>query len=168
MEGATKLYSRMAAWALVRAALAGLVALAGLATSLAHANSQTELKLTVLIRKHASLQVLSQPSSIQITGADVARGYVEVATPVQVAVKSNTEQGYLLVFDNQGDFFRQARVRGLPTDVQLGTSGGAVAQRASGRGMSQVTLALAFRFELSQAAREGVYAWPMQLSVTPL
>jgi hypothetical protein len=168
MGSTTKLYSRTAASALARTALVALVGLAGLTTSLAHANSQTELKLTVLIRKHASLQVLSQPSSIQITGADVARGYVEVATPVQVAVKSNTEQGYLLVFDSQGDFFRQARVRGLSTDVQLGTSGGTVAQSASGRGMNQVTLALAFRFELAPSAREGVYAWPMQLSAMPL
>ena len=74
----------------------------------------------------------------------------------------------LLVFDNHGDFFRQARVRGLTGDVQVGAGGGQVAQRTAGAGVSRVTLALSFRFELSESAREGVYAWPMQLSAMPL
>lgn len=153
---------------LLRVALLSLAAFAAVGSTLAHASSQTEIKLAVLVRKHASLQVLSQPGSISITEADIARGYVEVTTPMRVAVKSNTEEGYLLVFDNQADFFRQARVRGLANEVQLGTGGGVVAQRAPGRGMSAVTLALAFRFELTQNAREGVYAWPLQVSVAPL
>lgn len=128
----------------------------------------TELKVAATVRKHASLQVLAQPGSVQITEADIARGYVEVKAPVQVAVQSNTREGYVLVFDSHGDFFRHARVRGLAGEVQVGPAGGTVAQKQAGPGMNRVTLTLAFRFELAQDTREGVYAWPMQLSALPL
>jgi hypothetical protein len=127
-----------------------------------------EVRVSATVRKHVSLQVLAQPGAVQITQADIARGYVDVPAPVQVAVKSNTQDGYLLVFDSHGDFFHQARVRGLPSDVQVAASGGQVAQRPAGQGASRITLALSFRFELSESAREGVYAWPMQLSAMPL
>jgi hypothetical protein len=163
MEGASKLYIRMAALA-----LAGLLSSGVAAPAHAQGSAGGEVKVSATVRKHASLEVLAQPGAVQVTQADIARGYVDVPAPVQVAVKSNTQEGYLLVFDNHGDFFRQARVRGLPSDVQVGSAGGQVAQRAPGHGMSRVTLALAFRFELSPSTQEGVYAWPMQLSVTPL
>lgn len=150
-----------------RLAAAGLCAAAWLACLPAQAGG-VEMQVSAVVRKHASLQVLHQPASVRITEADVARGYVDVPAPVQVAIRSNTAEGYMLVFDNHGAFFRQARVRGLASDVQVGSAGGLVAQPATGYGMSQVTLALAFRFELAPTTREGVYPWPMQLSATPL
>jgi hypothetical protein len=162
MESKTKLYTRAAPLA-----LAALLSL-GLGAPVQAQTSGTEVRVSATVRKHASLQVLAQPGAVQITQADIARGYVDVPAPVQVAVKSNTQEGYLLVFDNHGDFFHQARVRGLAGDVQVGAAGGQVAQRVVGAGMSRTTLALSFRFELSESAREGVYAWPMQLSAMPL
>ena len=59
-------------------------------------------------------------------------------------------------------------MRGLTSEVQVAAGGGAVMQRAPGPGMSRVTLTLAFRFELEQGAREGIYPWPVQLSAQPL
>lgn len=129
---------------------------------------ETRLSVTAGILKHASLKVLAQPGSVVVTAADVARGYVDVPAPAQVAVQNNSLGGYLLSFSSQGDFMRQILVRGLGADVQLSPSGGDVAQGAGGRGMVRTTLNLAFRFVLSDSAKQGVYAWPMQLSVTPL
>jgi hypothetical protein len=85
-----------------------------------------------------------------------------------VTVQSNTQDGYLLMFENQGDFLRHALVKGLDIDVQVSAAGGGVAQRSSGSGMRKNLLNLGFRFVLSDSARQGVYAWPMRLSVTPL
>ena len=63
---------------------------------------------------------------------------------------------------------RQTLVRGLGPVVQVGAAGGGVAQGSGGRGMSKTTLYLGFRFILSESAQQGVYAWPVHLSVTPL
>gem|GEM_PF-1131774 len=132
------------------------------------AAGESKLLVSATILKHASLQVLAQPPSVVVTAADIARGYVDVPSPAQVAVQSNTQGGYMLMFESQGEFFRQTLVKGLDTDVQLGASGGGVAQRAAGRGMSKTLLDLGSRFVLSDSVRQGVYAWPMRLSVTPL
>ena len=131
-------------------------------------SGENKLQVSATILKHASLQVMAQPSSVVVTAADIARGYVDVPSPAQVAVQSNTQGGYVLMFESQGEFLRQTLVKGLGTDVQLSASGGGVAQRGAGRGMSKTLLDLGFRFILSESARQGVYAWPMRLSVTPL
>lgn len=132
------------------------------------AASENSLTVKATILKHASMQVMSQPGSVVVTAADIARGYVDVAASSQILVKSNTQSGYMLMFTSQGDFVRQTLVKGLANDVQLGAAGGGVAQPVSGRGMTKTALDLAYRFVLSESARQGVYAWPMRLSVTPL
>lgn len=129
--------------------------------------SETKLSVTATVLKHASLKVLAQPSSVVVTAADIARGYVEVARPAQIAIKNNSA-GYMLVFAGHGEFVRQIRVRGLGSDVQMGADGGVVSQTNTGRGMSNTTLDLGFRFELSASAQQGVYPWPMQMSIIPL
>ncbi len=155
---------------IARQTLLGFLAVGLLVAPLAAVAGSSEAKLLVsaTILKHASLQVLAQPASVVVTEADIARGYVDVPSPAQVAVKSNTQGGYMLMFESQGEFFRQTVVKGLGADVQLGASGGGVAQRPAGRGMSQTVLDIGYRFVLSESARQGVYAWPMRLSVTPI
>lgn len=148
--------------------LIGLAFVSLTAASFAAGAAETKLVVSATVLKHASLQVVSQPGSVTVTAVDIQRGYVDVPGTAQVMVKSNTQDGYLLTFTSHGDFFRQALVRGLANDVQLGPDGGGVAQRPTGRGMTRTGLDLGFRFVLSASAQQGVYPWPMTLSVTPL
>ena len=90
------------------------------------ASDQAKLTVSATVLKHASLKVLAQPTSVVVTAADIARGYVDVAAPAQIAIKSNSPLGYMLEFANQGDFMRRILVRGLATEVQLSPAGGAV------------------------------------------
>ncbi len=146
------------------------VSLGLLGTPLVASISSDEAKLTVTatILKRASLQVLAQPASVVVTAADIARGYVDVPSPLQIMVQNNSRDGYMLTFESQADFMRQTLVRGMGNDVQLEATGGSIAQAASGRGMQKTTLDLGFRFIFAESARQGVYAWPMRLSVTPI
>lgn len=130
--------------------------------------SEAKLSVTATILKRASLKVLDQPSAVVITAADIAKGYVDVPASAQVAIQSNSSDGYMLEFASQGDFLRQILVRGLANDVQLSPAGGAITQRPTGSGVTKATLALGFRFVLSESAQQGTYSWPMRLSVTPL
>lgn len=144
------------------------VSLLALPLTAASDSSTSKLMVSATVLKHASLRVLVQPPSIHVLAADIQRGYVDVVGPAQVAIQSNTANGYLLMFETQGDFLNHTVVRGLDADVQLGAAGGGVTQRSSGRGMSTTVYDLQFRFALSSSARQGVYAWPLKLSVTPL
>jgi hypothetical protein len=151
-----------ACWIVVAAALmaAPMVAAAGA--------QETKLTVSATVLKHASMKVLGQPSSVVVTAADIARGYVDVPVASNILVLCNTEQGFMLDFASSGDGIRQILVRGLGADVQLGPEGGSVAQRVSGRGMTRTSLDLGFRFVLSEAAQQGAQPWPVRLSVTPL
>lgn len=147
----------------------GVVVLGMLMPVLAEAgSSEAKLAVSATVMKHASLKVLAQPVSVVVTAADIAHGYVDVSSPSQVAIQSNSQNGYLLVFATEGEFMRQTLVSGLGNDVQLDGAGGGVARSPEGPGMSKATLALMFRFILSESARQGVYAWPMRLSVAAL
>ena len=131
-------------------------------------SNEVRLSVTATVLKHASLKVLAQPASVVITAADISRGYVDVPSPAQVAIQSNSQEGYMLMFASEGGFMRQTLVRGLGHDVQLDMAGGGIARGPEGRGMAKATLDLGFRFVLSESAQQGVYPWPMRLSVTPL
>jgi hypothetical protein len=132
------------------------------------ASDQAKLTVSATILKHASLKVLAQPTSVVVTAADIARGYVDVAAPAQIAIRSNSPLGYMLEFANQGHFMRRILVRGLATEVQLSPAGGAVMQPSARSGVTRATLDLGFRFMLAETARPGTYAWPMRLSITAI
>jgi len=149
---------------LLAAAFVGLFASAVPAA----AATGAKLQVTVNVMKRATLQVLAQPTSVVLTAADIARGYVDIPATAQLAVQSNSGEGYMLEFVNQGDFVRQILVKGLDTDVQVGAGGGSVMQRASGMGVTRATLNLGFRILLSASAQQGSYAWPMRVAVAPL
>jgi hypothetical protein len=156
-------------WTIRSAALA--VALAGLgltAMSFGVAAQEIKLPVTATIVKRATVKVLAQPATVVVTAADVERGYVEVPGRAQLSVRSNSQAGYMLVFASAGDFVRQMRVRGLGNEVQIGPGGGVVPLSGSARSVTQATLELGFRFELAADARQGTYAWPVQISVTPI
>ena len=148
--------------AAVAMALLGSVACPAVAVA---DNAGVTVSATIL--KHASLQVLAQPSSVEITPLDIARGYVDVPVRARVAIKNNTP-GYMLVFAGEGEFVRQVRVSGLGADVQMGAGGGGVTRSTPGRGMNNSVLDLGFRFELAAGTQQGVYPWPLQMSVVPL
>lgn len=140
----------------------------GTLTAACAQSDETKLTVSATVLKYASLKVLAQPGSVVVTAADITRGYVDVPAPASVQVQTNTQNGYLLMFDNQGEFMRQILVKGLANDVQIGVAGGGVAQNTAGQGMRRAQLDLGFRFVLASSAQEGIYPWPMRMSVTPL
>lgn len=154
----------------VRLAVYGMLMISLLAVPEAFRAGSNEITLTVsaTVLKHASLKVLAQPSSVVVTAADIARGYVDGPAAVQVAIQNNSAGGYLLEFASQGDFMHQILVSGLAHEAQLSPAGGVIAQPSTGYGVTRTTLGLGFRFVLSESAQPGTYPWPMRLSVTPL
>lgn len=152
-----------------RAALAVAVAALGLtAMPPGVAANELGLAVTATIAKRATLKVLAQPATVVVTAADIARGYVEVPGRARVAIRSNSQAGYMFVFSSEADFVRHMRVSGLGNEVQIGAGGGVVPQSGSAQGVTQATLELGFRFELAANAREGTYAWPVHMSVVPI
>lgn len=147
---------------------AALAALGLMAVSQGAAADELRLGVRATIAKRATLKVLAQPQAVVITAADIARGWVDVPGSAHVTIRSNSPAGYMLVFASEGDFVQNMRVRGVGHDVQMGAGGGIVPQSGPAHGVTHATLQLGFRFELAPNAREGTFAWPVQMSVAPM
>lgn len=146
--------------------LAGGIA-AALLASAAHAG-QSELTIRASVPKIVRAEVLSQPGTLTVSEEDVRRGFVEVAAPMHVAVRANTDN-YALVFTGAGDLVKQARMQGLGSTIQFDGTGAMVPQRSSGRRPSQPLVhELRFRFMLAAHAVPGAHPWPLQVSAMPL
>lgn len=120
------------------------------------------------VAKQASLKVLEHPAGLTITAEDISRGYVEVPTTLKAEIKYSSLGGYMLVFENHGDFVHQTLVSGLGDETRLDSKGGVVTQLSAAPHIRETTVAMGFRFMLADHARPGTYDWPMQMSVLPL
>jgi hypothetical protein len=123
------------------------------------------IQVIATVLQWASLTVIYQERSLNVTLEDISRGYVEVPGASRVVVRENSPRGYLLVFEEAGvpeSPVERVSVRGLGTEIEIGPGGGFV-PRPHARG--PVPAELSYRFSLSRDARPGVYSWPLSLSI---
>jgi len=66
-------------------------------------SATTQVSVQVIAR--AIVSVDSQPAAVTITSDDIARGYVDVATPIVLRVRTNSRQGYMLQVENLTETF---------------------------------------------------------------
>jgi hypothetical protein len=124
------------------------------------------LTVSATVLKRATLTVLSTPSTVTVTKDDIVRGYVDAHGSAKLALKTNSGAGVSLEFSSHSDFVQAMRVQGMNAEIQMSAAGG-FARHMAVPGTTEV-LELRFRFALSEAAREGVYAWPVLVGVRPL
>ena len=146
--------------------LALILATVGAPALSVHAgNVAASLSVSVVVPARAVLSVDSQPTGLQITEADVARGFVEAPGASLVRVRSNSSAGWLLEFQPLQGPYRALEVTGLGATALVNSTGGWVAQPYAGR--TFVTASLGYRFFLSGDARPGLYPWPVALGAIP-
>lgn len=110
------------------------------------------------------MQILQQPASIEITGLDVERGYVEVPSGSLLKVTANTT--WEVTFRPRSGFARSARVSGLAGDLVVGEAGGSLAGL---RPMPRATMFdLSYRFELAAGVKPGSHPWPLSIEAHAL
>ena len=149
------------------AALSALAFAAAAAFACAPAHAQgarATLGVTVTVPRHASLRV-AQPDSLLVSEEDIARGWIELAAPVEVLVQSNARQGYTLAFERRGALVREVEVRGLGETLRLQGGAATASRPAAGPGLWQDRLLLRLRFTLAPDARAGRHDWPVQISL---
>jgi len=116
---------------------------------------------TVLAR--ASLETVSQPAMLEVSGDDVARGYLDVAAAYRVS--SNDPSGYMVRLAPRTGLTRSVEVAGLATSIVMTDQVVEVIQPAARRPQR---LDLRFRLVLDANAVPGTYAMPVQVSVSVL
>ena len=156
---------------LVSAALATALTLGSFTASAAGRTGSSRLAaptVATTTAKQATLKVLAQPGQVTITAEDINRGYVDIPSRLLAEIKNSSLNGYMLVFENDGDFVHHIYIKGLGTDTRLDGKGGVITQPFATPMETEPTLAIGFRFMLADHARPGSYDWPVQVSVMPL
>ena len=104
---------------------------------------------------------------LTISNADLQRGFIDVAQPTELTVRSNSSSGFALdVLTVASPMVSSMVVRGLNSDLALGAEGGTIVQRWARP--QAVNLSLKFRLALAPGLVPGNYPWPLRLAVRPL
>ena len=129
-------------------------------------DARSDFSVSVVVRPAANIELRSVPSGLDISAADLRRGYIEVLQPTQLTVRSNSPNGYALEVLTVAPVLSSMIVEGLNSDVALGWEGGTIVQRW--QKPQAVNLSLKFRFNLVPGLSIGTYPWPVRLAVRPL
>lgn len=145
------------------AAFVGLTLL--LTTPLAADSVTAPMQVSVQVLARAIVTVDSQPATIEITAADVTRGYVDLDAPILVRVRTNSRRGYMLQVEKTSETF---------SGIDLSLPGGSmnIASHESWIQRPYVSggdvMPIRARLFLSAGAMPGAHALPVAFSASPL
>ncbi len=131
---------------------------------IAHAGSgSAEVRVYARVLPVLSAQVVDQTGAIEVTRADVERGYVEIHSGTVLRVKTNSS--YVIYFERAVDApFSEIQVDSGTTVVSIVSSGGAVYEPYPGV-TGYMTKVINYRFYLADNATPGLYPWPVMVGV---
>jgi hypothetical protein len=143
-------------------AVALMLALATAAPAIA-GEARASFTVSVVVPARVTLTALDQPTALEVTAADLERGYAEVAATYRVS--HNDRRGYLLSLLPRRGLTREIQVQGLASALVMGDEPVELVQ--PGPPGSQ-EFALAFRFMLDSAVVPGRYPLPVLVDARPL
>jgi len=135
-------------------------------TAAAARDIHSEFSVGATVRAVAQIERQSTPAGLEISGADLQRGFIDVVQPTQLTVRSNSPSGFALEVLTVAPMLSSMIIEGLNSDLVLGADGGTVVQRWQSPRV--VNLSLKFRFTLAPGLVAGNYPWPLRLAVRPL
>jgi len=141
-----------------------IAALPAVATQAATRQSRIEVGAVVLAR--AVIERETSPASIEVSEADVARGYVEVRSGTRLIVANSSPLGYALDVWPATSVFTSADLTTAGSIATIAQDGGTVMERGAHGPSSLVVLDV--RFKLAPGVAPGHYPWPLRYQVRPL
>jgi hypothetical protein len=135
-----------------------------LATPLAAESVNAPMTVSVQVISHAVLTMDSAPASVEVTAADISRGYVDVTAPIVVRVRTNSRRGYLLQVDNVSEAFSTAELTMSNASMNVAHESWIQRPYVAGGDLMSVQA----RLRLSPVATVGSHTLPIAFSATPL
>jgi hypothetical protein len=144
-----------------------LLAFTAMSAPLYAGSSTAQMSVSVQVIARTILTVDTQPSAVNVTADDIARGYVDVPQAVAFRVRSNSREGFALTFQPVTFPFSAAEVRwGAQSAVVEGGDWMPSLSHPYQQGSSAGRLAV--RLRLSAGVEPGSYAWPLQVAANSL
>jgi hypothetical protein len=125
------------------------------------------IDVQAVVLRHASISAFRTPQQITVTAADIARGYVALAQPVEIEIRTNNPAGVMLGFNLNSTQVRAVHFDGQDLQLSVATGAAVVLVPKAGVGLRSQTLHLRTRLDLAPGAQPGVIAWPVALLIAP-
>ncbi len=130
------------------------------------ASSKAEVRVRAVVLSYFRTSAVSHPAGLQVSDADIARGYMDLPQASSFEFASNTRNPLSVAVAFDPSFISKVGVRMLGDEVTVQTSGGGSTVRNSHIGNQHV--AVTYRLHLNSNARAGQYAWPVGLQISSL
>jgi hypothetical protein len=127
-------------------------------------STSATMTVSAQVIARAIVAVDSAPVSIEVTAGDVSRGYVDVASPITIRVRTNSRRGYMLQVDKTSETF--SRVELSATTLVMTVAQESWIERPYVAGGDIVPVRA--RLHLAAGAVPGSYALPIAFSASPL
>jgi len=158
-----------------RAGLRAVLVVAGSVAAADAREAHTSFAVTATVQAVTRIESQSAPTRLEISAADVRRGFIDVAQPMALEIHSNSPQGFELDVITVAPLVSAMVIHGLGGELPLGAEGGTLVQRRQSqqRGgpqqrLQDVRLSLKFTLMLVPGLAPGNYPWPMRIAVRPL
>jgi hypothetical protein len=129
-------------------------------------DARTTMTVSATVTAIARLEAQSAPADVEVSLADVERGFIDVAEPLTLVIRSNSASGFAMDVMTVTPMLSSMVVHGLDSDQFLGADGGTLVQRW--QRPQVVNLSLKFRLILAPGLTPGRYPWPLRVAVRPL
>lgn len=134
-------------------------------SSLRAGSGAASMHVSVQVMARAVVTVDSQPATVDVTADDISRGYVDVAAPIVVRVRTNSRAGYMLQVENSSETFASIELSTAGASLNV-ASQEAWIQRPYVAGGDRMPMSA--RLRLAPNASAGSYALPITFSASPL
>ena len=127
-------------------------------------NATVMVSATVIGR--ISQSIIHQEVSINVTEADVKKGFIEIPSGTILQIKTNTRNGYGLFFEGINELFKKVTVMVNGRTVALSPNGGFVYQPYSGSNIGVKDLS--YRLQLKEDIQPGIYPFLFRVKASLL
>ena len=151
----------------IRILAVGAMVIAGIFTMTSSgvaSSNNNSVRVTANVQARISQTLVRQEKVLKITEEEIKRGYVDLPAATLLQVKSNDRNGYMLSFEVNGDFIKEAWVIDSNRTTSLSGGGGFVHQAYPGP--SGETKELSYRLFLVPGTQAGLYAWPLSITAS--
>ena len=110
--------------------------------------------------------VIHQESSINITKADLEKGYLDVNRALILSIKTNSANGYSLSLFVDSNLFNGVTLFNENNSYRFTESGGEV--HMPFQGLNPVRKELSFRLYFAADLKSGHYQWPVSVMINAM
>jgi hypothetical protein len=142
-----------------------LLVVVSVAVPAAAGSFSAQMQVSVRVIARTILSVDRQPTTVQITAGDVARGYVDIPQVIAFRIRSNAVNGYALQFEPVAAPFSRAEITWNGVVMVIGHESNWM-NREYHRGATSGVLNV--RLLLAPTTQPGSYPWPIRLTAASL